>query len=702
MEQVGPLQRLYRKEWLVVASIGALALLLRLVALGRVPPGVRYDELVNVKMASHIYAGEWPIYFQEAWGHEPFYHYLHALGMRLLGQTVLGVRITSVLSGTLGVLTAYLALRQLFGRGVAALAALMVASSFWSLMYSRVGLRHISLPPWIGLAAYCFWRGLEVPANERRKIGLWFSLSGVSLGITLYTYFASRVVPVLFATFALYLFVFHRDMLRGRWWGVAVALVLPVGMVTPMALYLVRHPELERRLGQVSAGLLGALRTGDLHMAAQAVLGTMAMFSFRGDPEWLYNIAGRPVLDPLTSIAFYVGLGTLLWRWREPRRAFTLLWLFFGIAPALFSWPPGSLGHTIVAQPAAFGIAALGIAEAWSWARHRTASPLRLSAQLVLATRPLVFAGLNAYDYYARWPGYPEVRHEYQASSTAVARYLEQHPEATPACVSAPYVDYWNPWSKMNFDLYAGAAGTAVRWFDGQQALVLPGGQEGYVYLTEPTLPLAGLAPAFAALLEQDAVPASDGGQGALDGGLRVYRWRDGRTVDALLARAAQAPAWASPETAYVPGTSEGQRVPLAMPLDYGRLVLLGYSYNGEAGAGQEWQVTTYWRVLHADPAPLAVFVHVLDDANTVRASWDGFYIAPAGLQEGDLLIHVHALALPDELPAGEWRVELGVYSPVTLERLPLTLGNREMALGQGSTERAPYDRALLRALTVE
>ncbi|MFL7808956.1 MAG: ArnT family glycosyltransferase [Anaerolineae bacterium] len=192
------MQRLYRKEWLVVASIGALALLLRLVALGQVPPGVRYDELVNVKMASHIYAGEWPIYFQEAWGHEPLYHYVHALGMRLLGQTVLGVRITSALSGTLGVLTAYLALRQLFGREVAALAALLLASSFWSLMYSRIGLRHISLPPWIGLAAYCFWRGLEVPASERGKIGLWFSLAGVSLGVTLYTYFASRVVTLVF------------------------------------------------------------------------------------------------------------------------------------------------------------------------------------------------------------------------------------------------------------------------------------------------------------------------------------------------------------------------------------------------------------------------------------------------------------------------------------------------------------------------
>jgi 4-amino-4-deoxy-L-arabinose transferase-like glycosyltransferase len=167
------LQRSARySEWIVVGAPTVLALLLRVVALGDVPPGVRYDELVNVEMADHIYAGEWPIYFREAWGHEPLYHYLHALGMRLLGKTVLGVRVTSALLGTLGVLSAYLVFRRLFGRGTAILAALLLATSFWSLIYSRIGLRHISLPPWIGLAAYSFWRGSpwQGPRSASRSI----------------------------------------------------------------------------------------------------------------------------------------------------------------------------------------------------------------------------------------------------------------------------------------------------------------------------------------------------------------------------------------------------------------------------------------------------------------------------------------------------------------------------------------------------
>ena len=45
------------REWIVVTALILLSLLLRLIGLGRVPPGVRFDELVNVKMADHIYAG---------------------------------------------------------------------------------------------------------------------------------------------------------------------------------------------------------------------------------------------------------------------------------------------------------------------------------------------------------------------------------------------------------------------------------------------------------------------------------------------------------------------------------------------------------------------------------------------------------------------------------------------------------------------
>jgi 4-amino-4-deoxy-L-arabinose transferase-like glycosyltransferase len=686
----------YKKEWIVLAGLLGLALALRLVGLGRVPPGVRFDELVNVRMADHIYAGEWPIYFQEAWGHEPLYHYFHALGMSVFGQNVLGVRITSVLFGTLGALTAYLVLRQLYGRGVATIAALLLATSLWSLMYSRVGLRHISLPPWVGLAAYCFWRGLDAPDGRRRHELLWFGLGGVCSGLMLYTYFASRAVPAIFVAFALYLLLFHRQKLRGRWLGVLVFLLLPALIFAPMLLYLRQHPELEQRLGQVGGELFASMRAGDFRPMLDAILDTLKMFSLQGDPEWLYNISGRPVLDPLTSVVFYVGLATSLWRWRDPRRTFLLLWLAAGVAPSLLSWPPGSLGHTIVAQPATLGLVALGLHDVWTWSKRRASSWLRWGGYALAATSLVVFVLLNTYDYFVRWPQYPEVRHEYQAPITAVARYLRAHPGTAPVGVSAPYVDHWNPWSKMNFELYAGDDAGRVRWFDGQQSLVLPESEGALIFLPDHILLPSGLEPELDALVKAGARPLEIGYRDRTGSGFDLYRWTDATPLRERLDAVSSARAWASPETTYVANESEAQRQAIVLPLDFGhQLSLPGYSYgSARVSGGEVWRITTYWKVLDAEGSSRAIFVHVLDEANTVRAGWDGLYVSPEGLQVGDTIIHQHTLTLPPDLPAGEQRVQIGVYSPVTLERLSLFTGK--------NGETAPYNRALLSPLFVE
>jgi hypothetical protein len=89
----------------------------------------------------------------------------------------------------------------------------------------------------------------------------------------------------------------------------------------------------------------------------------------------------------------------------------------------------------------------------------------------------------------------------------------------------------------------------------------------------------------------------------------------------------------------------------------------------------------------------LAIFVHLLDETSVVRAGWDGLSASVDSWQVDDVLIQEHTLALATDMPVGTLRVELGVYSPVTLRRLtPFT--------GQGD-ETAPDNRVLLVPLRV-
>ena len=120
----------------------------------------------------------------------------------------------------------------------------------------------------------------------------------------------------------------------------------------------------------------------------------------------------------------------------------------------------------------------------------------------------------------------------------------------------------------------------------------------------------------------------------------------------------------------------------------------MGYDYEAtETGAGKTWRVNTYWRVLAPNQEPLALFIHVLDDANTVRAGWDGLYVSPESWETGDVFIQAHLLHLPGDMPTGRQRVELGVYSPITMERLALYAG--------AENDTVPHNRAILRSLTV-
>ena len=689
-------------EWLSLVGLLVVSLFLRLAFLDRAPPGLRFDELVNVRMADHVYAGEWPIYFQEAWGHEPLYHYFHAAGMALLGKSVLGVRIASVLFGVLGTFTTYLVTRQLFGASVGFVAATLLTTSFWSLMYSRLGLRHISLPPWIGFSTYCFWRGLQTPCGKRMRGTLWFSLGGLCIGGMLYTYFASRVVPVIFLAFTAYLALFHRPFLKGRWVGLLLFFLLPALIVAPMVLYLRQHPELEQRLGQVGGELFVALQAGDLRTLFSTVIDTLRMFSLRGDPEWLYNISGRPVFDPVTAIAFYAGLLMSFYRWRDPKNAFILLWLLLGIAPAVLSWPPGSLGHTIAAQSVTFVFPALALVSLWRWSAHGVHAAaekprwVHWSGRVVPIIIVLLFTLSNEYDYFSRWPRFPQVRAEYQAPITAVARYLEKHTRSQSACVSAPYVDYWNPWSRMSFDLLSRRRDVRVRWFDGTQSILIPAEGEALFFLPDHISSPSELDAGLRSLLMVGSRPVEIGYKDQNGSTFDLYLWEDHEPLDRYLETHSSARVWASPEGRYVEGETERHRGALALPLDFGhRLSLLAYTYSQtQIARGETWRVTTYWRVLGAHSDALAIFVHVLDDANAVKAGWDGLYVSTESWQKGDVFIHVHGLEIPEELSPGAQRVELGVYSPVTLERLALYTGDGD--------ETAPYDRALLSSLDTQ
>lgn len=102
---------------------------------------------------------------------------------------------------------------------------------------------------------------------------------------------------------------------------------------------------------------------------------------------------------------------------------------------------------------------------------------------------------------------------------------------------------------------------------------------------------------------------------------------------------------------------------------------LAGYDLAAGGSSGSPVNLTLYWRPGGATVSRYSVFVHLLDETDAIRDQsdaepGDGVHPTTSWLA-GERVIDSHTLALPADLSAGPFRLALGLYNPVTGERLP-------------------------------
>jgi len=663
-------------HWSLVIVLLLLAWGLRLCCLETVPPGWRDDELINIHaLSGELLAGRFPLYFTGASGHEPLYHYLHAGVHALLGFNVLSGHLLSVVFGTLTVALTYALAHRLFGRRTAVIASLALATSFWSLMYSRTAIRHVNLPPLALAAFYILWRSLTGHSpfsilhspfsNRSLVIGHSIPL-GLTMGLALYTYPAARLLPVLLAIFAVYLALFHRDQFRRHWRGVLLALLVTAILAIPLGVVLAQGTGADARLAELAVPLR-ELRAGNTRPMIESILTTLGMFHATGDPEWLYNIPNRPVFNLLGGALMWAGAALCLYRWRRPRYFFLLLWLGLGLLPAFFSTPPASLSHTILVQPVAYILPALTLAEAYRWikspfsilhslfsnpkVRRFSSAIIQWSFVALAAAFLTTNAVRDVRDYFITWPARGMVRFLYRADYREAARYLNDHAEITDIAISSALM---GPWDRLALEVDIHRDSVAVRFFNPERALV-------WAEKDDPAVMLLASAP-------QPAPPI------------------DGFLTDADLPEA-DSPYLKLYAIESSPVSNED--TPLARFANGLELIQARWMNGEPVVPGREATLLTTWLVaapldlpplpVIANPPPpgvysgprLAVFAHLLAPDETSFVGDDGLWVDPLTLRTGDRFIQVHRFVLSPDVPAGPYLLELGMYDPMTGDRWP-------------------------------
>jgi hypothetical protein len=102
--------------------------------------------------------------------------------------------------------------------------------------------------------------------------------------------------------------------------------------------------------------------------------------------------------------------------------------------------------------------------------------------------------------------------------------------------------------------------------------------------------------------------------------------------------------------------------------------MLLSYNLTEQVTPGGTVRVTLYWWAMSPMDEDYTVFVHLLDDNGRVKWQQDimpVFGTRPtSGWRPGQVLEDVHDIPLSADAPEGLYRVEIGIYSPLTWQRL--------------------------------
>ena len=647
---------LHSRRWLILTAVLLLAALVRFPALDRVPPGWRDDELIEIGMDMRIQQGWRPLYIREAEGHEPLYHYFHAGTLALFGHNTYGYRWLPAAFGTLSTALLVALAWRLFGFNIAALTGALYGVGLWPVLYSRFGVRHIGVMPFILLALYA----LAQISNAKNQISKWklallrfdigylkFSLlAGTAIGLGLYVYYAAWVMPAVVVALAAYLLVFDRQRFRQAWPGLALALVVAGVIFWPLGWELAHGPRVTRI--EVTGAPLRALFNGDPLPVIQTTLGTLGMFTFAGDPEWLYNLSGLPVFDWITGALFYLGLVICLLRLRDARYGFVLVWLALGLAPAFISIPPASFSHTIAAQGAVYLMPAIGMVEL-SNIQYPISIFKRRIPHLKLDIGYWVFIVFVAWTafytvrfYFGQWPNEWWTRFLYHADTHDLARWLDAQSEGGDIAISTASNELELEPRALLFDLKR--RDVTPRFFDPEWALVFPQGGGQRIALTSypPMNPL--LESAF-----QSTLIAERYNPAAQQLVFRVYRDTAARGSRRV-----------------APG--DAPRV--------GSLTLVSHTVAVAPPPGGEGILLTTWRVDGPLSDPLKLFVHLLNANGQVIGNGDRLDVLTSSLRSGDVSIQINRLPRPADATCAPCRIELGLYNPVTNERLPASTGD--------------------------
>jgi len=380
-----------KTELVALLLVLLLAGVLRMILLADFPALVDADEGQQGYQAQEIWKDGFPDAFGLGWNAFPHLSFMtEYVWIQVLGSSNAHLRLSSATVGVLSLIPAFFWVRRWWGNIIALFAVLIMATNHEHIFWSRIGLNNIHQALVAGLILAAFARVLRM---GRRLDWVWL---GYAIGVGFHTYHAAKLFPALLAgaalLFALGIRGFVRRSASGALVG-ALAFLLFLGpqIVTIYQQWGYFYPNVSNRSDLHE--MTGAYRQGDMGKVREYlwthVGGCLAAF--------ISIPYKQAIFDPFTCVPFFLGIGWMLWRWRDPRHLVVLIWILgiLVIGGMITTYPP-SKPRLLGFLPAICLIPAIVAGKGRAWLFRA------LPAYADVIAVPLLVAWLGA-SLYANW-----------------------------------------------------------------------------------------------------------------------------------------------------------------------------------------------------------------------------------------------------------------------------------------------------------
>lgn len=447
----------------ILLIILIIASFLRLYNVKEIPPGFYPDEAIYANNGVEAWeTGDFKIFYTENNGREGLWPNIIGFFIINFGHEPWISRSIAAIFGILTVWGIYFLTKELFqNRNISLFSTFLIATSFWHILFSRIGFRAIMAPAFLVWSIYFLLaslrnleenKSLNFPTLRpglRLYVGAIFS--GISLGLGFHTYIAFRAMPaVVIIIWFLYWLKNKDSIIRKKIIFSAILLSISAVIIfSPLGIYFLKNPQdFFGRTTQVSIfNSESPLKYLELNIAK-----TAGMFNFAGDFNWRHNYSGQPELFWPVGILFLIGvilgIKSLLNKGSQLKAQNLILfsWIIIAALPVVISSEgiPHALRAILIAPPI-FILAGIGGIWLYEFIKTRISTNSRITEKtrigykFILHTFCIMFIVLLIADayitYFLMWGQNSNVYNAFSSDYVQLGRRLNDLPKELPKYV---------------------------------------------------------------------------------------------------------------------------------------------------------------------------------------------------------------------------------------------------------------------------